>query len=215
MSASPPSPARKDWVEPRTRLAAADRRQQLLDVAGGLFAEQGYHGLSMEQLAVAAGVSKPVLYQHFESKRDLYLALVRDAVAEMESQVRKALEGTQDNKARVQGSIGAYFDFIEDRRFQLLLTAERTDTAVRDEVEGAERRIATVIGTLVAEDAGLSLTAAQFLAATVQGLATNGAQWWVEHPEVSKDEAVRLLSRLVWRGLGSFTPETTGGEVEI
>lgn len=201
-------PARRAWAESRQRLSAADRRHQLLGVAGRLFAEHGYHGLSMEQLAEAAGVSKPVLYQHFSSKRDLYLALVRDAIAEMESQVRKALEGTEDNKARVHGSIAAYFDFIEDRRFQLLITAELTDTAVRDEVEGAMGRVATVIGTLIAEDAGLSLDSAQFLAAAVQGLATNGARWWVERPEVDREEAVRLLSRLVWRGLGSFAPET-------
>jgi AcrR family transcriptional regulator len=194
-------------------MSAGERRQQLLDVAGGLFAAHGYHGLSMEQLADAAGVSKPVLYQHFASKRDLYLALVREAVTEMESQVRKALEGTEDNKARVQGSIGAYFDFIGDPRFQLLLNAELTDTAVRGEVEGAMLRVATVIGTLIAEDAGLSFDEAQFLAAAVQGLATSGAQWWLEHPEVGKDEAVRLLSRLAWRGLGSFTPEAAGGHL--
>jgi AcrR family transcriptional regulator len=192
--------------EPRTRLAAPERREQLLTVAGALFAEHGYHRLSMEQLADAAGVSKPVLYQHFPSKRDLYLALVRDALAQMEGQVRDALDGTTDNRARVDGAIGAYFDFIEDPAFRLIMTAELTDAVVRDEVDGAMRRVAAAIGALIAEDAGLSRDAAQFLAAAVRGLATEGARSWTERPGIGKREAVHLLSRLAWRGLGSFQP---------
>jgi AcrR family transcriptional regulator len=195
-------------AEPRTRLSAPQRRSQLLEVAGRLFAEQGYHGLSMEQLADAAGVSKPVLYQHFPSKHQLYLALVNDAITELQSQVRKALDGTTDNQARIEGAIAAYFDFVEDRRFALLFgTAQSTDEAVRDAIEGAFSRIADIVGRLIADDAGLSQEAANFLASGVRGLATEGARWWVERGEVDKAEAVRLLSRLVWRGLGAFGPD--------
>jgi AcrR family transcriptional regulator len=194
-------------VEPRIRLSAPQRRSQLLAVAGRLFAEQGFHGLSMEQLADAAGVSKPVLYQHFPSKRELYLALVNDAAEELQDQVRKALEGTTDNEARVEASIAAYFDFVEDQRFQLLFgTAEMNDDAVRGAVDGALARIASVIGQLIAEDAGLSVESANFLASGVRGLASEGARYWIEHREVDKADAVRLLSRLVWRGLGAFKP---------
>ena len=193
--------------EPRIRLSAPQRRSQLLAVAGRMFAEQGFHGLSMEQLADAAGVSKPVLYQHFPSKRELYLALVNDAAEELQAQVRKALEGTTDNEARVEASIAAYFDFVEDQRFQLLFgTAEMNDDSVREAVDGALARIANVIGRLIADDAGLSPESANFLASGVRGLASEGARWWIEHREVDKADAVRLLSRLVWRGLGAFRP---------
>ena len=195
-------------AEPRIRLSAPQRRSQLLDVAGRLFAEQGFHGLSMEQLADAAGVSKPVLYQHFPSKRELYLALVNDAVEELNAHVRNALEGTTDNQARVTGAISAYFDFVGDQRFALLFgTAELNDSDVRASVEEGLARIGGVIGRLIADDAGLSPESANFLAAGVRGLAAEGARWWLEHRDVGKDEAVRLLSRLVWRGLGAFTPE--------
>lgn len=190
------------------RLSAHERRDQLLEVAGGLFAANGYHGLSMEQIAEAAGVSKPVLYQHFPSKRDLYLALVVDAVGEMEAQVRKALAGTRDNRARVRGAITAYFDFVEDRRFRLLFAAiESSDPDVREVIESAMGRVSGAVGDLIAEDAGLSDRAANFLATAVRGLAAEGSRWWMEHPEVDKEEAVTLLSRLVWRGLGAFKPE--------
>lgn len=195
-------------MDQRIRLSAEERRIQVLDVAGGLFAEHGFHGLSMEQLADAAGVSKPVLYQHFPSKHDLYLALVHDAVTEMEEQVRKALVGTNDNRARLEGAIAAYFDFVEDRRFGLLFrTAELTDDDVRAAVEGAMTRVADVVGVLIAEDADLSTRSAVFLATALRGLATEGARWWLEHPEVDKAEAVQLISRLAWRGLGSFSPD--------
>jgi AcrR family transcriptional regulator len=204
---------RGGWTEPRPRLSASERRAQLLDVAGSLFAEQGYHGASMEQLAEGAGVSKPVLYQHFTSKHDLYLAVVRDAVREMEEVVRRALEGTNDNRTRIHGAIAAYFDFVETRRFQLLFGAgELADASVRAEVEATEARIAEAVGTLIATDAGLSSTAAHYLASAVRGLAMEGARWWVEHPDVDREEAVRLLARLVWRGLGSFTPQAGGAD---
>jgi AcrR family transcriptional regulator len=196
-------------VEGKTRLSAHERRTQLLDVAGALFAEHGFHGLSMEQLADAAGVSKPVLYQHFPSKRELYLALVHDAIAEMESQIRKALEGTRDNRARVEGAITAYFDFVEDRRFRLVFgAAEATDADVRDVVEQAMSRTSEAVGQLIAEDAGLDRAAAGLLATGLRGLATEAARWWTdaEVNGLDKAEAVRLLSRLAWRGLGSFTP---------
>ena len=188
------------------RLSADERRAQLERIAGQLFADAGYHGVSMEQLADAAGVSKPVLYQHFPSKRDLYLALVRDAVSEMETRVRAALEGTTDNRARVEGATAAYFAFVDDPRFQLVFSAERSDDEVHDEVSVAHRRVTETVAELISEDAGLDRASALFLAAALRGLATDGARWWSEHYDVSRDQAVGLAAQLAWRGLWSFGP---------
>jgi AcrR family transcriptional regulator len=188
------------------RLSADERRAQLERIAGQLFADAGYHGVSMEQLADAAGVSKPVLYQHFPSKRDLYLALVRDAVSEMETRVRAALKGTTDNRARVEGATAAYFAFVDDPRFQLVFSAERSDDEVHDEVSVAHRRVTETVAELISEDAGLDRASALFLAAALRGLAADGARWWSEHYDVSRDQAVRLAAQLAWRGLGSFGP---------
>jgi AcrR family transcriptional regulator len=193
----------------KERLSAEERRTQILEVAGGLFADNGYHGLSMEQLAEGAGVSKPVLYQHFESKRELYLALVRQAVSELEAQMRKALEGTTDNRDRVHGAISAYFDFVEDRRASLLLggAGPADDDEVAEVLATADARIAESVGQLIAADAGLGRDAALMLSVALRGLSTDGARWWATHPGLDKVEAVRLLSRLAWRGIGGF-PET-------
>jgi AcrR family transcriptional regulator len=188
------------------RLTAPERRAQLLDVAGRLFADLGYHGLSMEHLADAAGVSKPVLYQHFPSKRELYLALVRDAVSEMTTQVHAALEGTTDNRARVAGAIAAYVDFVEDRRFPLLFGpgGPADDAEVAGVLARANADLTATVGGLIAEDAGLDRAAGLLLSSALRGLAFHGASQWREHGGLDKAEAIRLLSRLAWRGIGGF-----------
>lgn len=192
----------------RIRLSAPARRTQLLEVAGRLFAELGFHGLSMEHLADTAGVTKPVLYQHFPSKRDLYLALVREGVAESEAQVRKALEGTDDNRARVEGAIAAYVDFVADRRFPLLFGSPGpVDEEVAALLAEGEAVVSRLIGGLIADDAGLEPAAALLLASALRGLAVEGARWFTEHPELDRAEAARLLARLAWRGIGGFRPD--------
>jgi AcrR family transcriptional regulator len=189
-----------------TRLSADERRAQLERIAGRMFADGGYHGVSMEQLADAAGVSKPVLYQHFPSKRELYLALIRDAVHEMEARVRAALKGTTDNRARVEGATETYFAFVDDPRFRLIFSAERSDEEVHAEVNAAHRRVTETVAELISEDAGLDRASALFLAAALRGLAAEGARWWADHYDVSRDQAARLAAQLAWRGLGSFGP---------
>jgi len=195
----------------RARLTGDERRAQLLDVAGALFADLGYHGLSMEHLADAAGVSKPVLYQHFPSKRELYLALVRDTVEHMESRVREALDGTTDNRARVHGAIAAYVDFVEDPRFSLLFGpgGPADDEEVQQVVQAANASLAGAVGELIAEDAGLDMAGALLLSSALRGLALDGARWWTEHHDLDLDkaQAVKLLSRLAWRGIGGFSPD--------
>lgn len=189
----------------RPRLTAAQRRDQLLDVAGDKFAEHGFHALSMEAIADAAGVSKPVLYQHFPSKRSLYIALVDDAVDELLRRVSTALEGTTDNRERVHGAIRAFFDFVSDPRFRLLfLTADAADAEIAARVDTAHRGVAEGIAKLIAADAGLSTESAELLADGVRGLAIAGAVSWVDRQHVPQEEAVDLLARLLWRGLGGF-----------
>lgn len=192
-------------MDRRGRLPGPERREQLLDVAGERFAELGFHALSMEAIADAAGVSKPVLYQHFPSKRALYVALVEDAVDEMQRQITHALEGTTDNRERVEGAVQAFFGFVEDPRFRLLfLTADSADAEIASLVDGAHHTVAAAVAKLIAADAGLSQPGAELLATGVRGLAIAGAQWWVEQDEIGRSDAVQLLSRLLWRGLGGF-----------
>src|SRR5512146_3295875 len=83
-----------------TRLPRHERRRQLLDAALEVFVSQGYHAAAMDEIADRAGVSKPVLYQHFPGKLELYLALLDQHTGELEQLVRDAL-ALSDNKARI------------------------------------------------------------------------------------------------------------------
>ena len=96
-----------------TRLPAAKRREQLLDVAMTEFAANGYHGTSMNHVAKAAGITKPVLYQHFASKRDLYVELVDDVADRLASQVLKSIHPTDSYFQITVNALSAYFSFVE------------------------------------------------------------------------------------------------------
>src|SRR4249919_3335256 len=103
------------------RLSRSARRAQLLVAARDVFAAQGYHAAAMDDIAERAGVSKPVLYQHFPGKLDLYLALLEEHATVLVGTVRTALASTTNNKQRVAASISAYFDFVDgdDEGFRL------------------------------------------------------------------------------------------------
>ena len=101
-------------TRPRSnRLPRHERRRQLLDAALEVFVSQGYHAAAMDEIAERAGVSKPVLYQHFPGKLDLYLALLDQSVDALVATVRDALRSTPDNKQRVAATFSAYFEYVE------------------------------------------------------------------------------------------------------
>jgi sulfate adenylyltransferase small subunit len=103
-------------------MPAARRRRQLLDVAVEVFAVGGFHRTSMDDLAEAAGVTKPVLYQHFRSKRELYLELLEDVGGQMMAAVAKAVASARNPHQQVEAGFGAYFRFVEahESAFKLL-----------------------------------------------------------------------------------------------
>src|SRR2546421_12093092 len=96
------------------RLPAARRRRQLLDVALGVFAANGFHGTSMEDVADAAGVTKPVLYQHFGSKRELYLELLDDVGGRLMETISAAVAAAHGPRQQVHAGFLAYFRFVAD-----------------------------------------------------------------------------------------------------
>src|ERR1700755_273098 len=97
-----------------SRLPRSARRMQLLQAAQDVFVAQGFHAAAMDDIAEKAGVSKPVLYQHFPGKRDLYLALLDESAESLLDAVRAALASTHDNKLRVRATVGAYYHYVED-----------------------------------------------------------------------------------------------------
>src|SRR4051794_22245312 len=108
------------------RLPRSARRKQLLAAAQDVFVAQGYHAAAMDDIAERAGVSKPVLYQHFPGKLDLYLALLDTHCESIVGKVRDAMSATDENKDRITGAVHAYFDFIdhESQAFRLVFESD-------------------------------------------------------------------------------------------
>ena len=118
---------------PRGRLSRSARRAQLLVAARDVFAAQGYHAAAMDDIAERAGVSKPVLYQHFPGKLELYQALLTTYADELVGQVEAALSATAENEERVEAAVAAYFDFVagEGKAYRLIFGSDLRGDAGR------------------------------------------------------------------------------------
>jgi AcrR family transcriptional regulator len=173
MQPSPPASARRT-----SRLPRSARRLQLLRAARDVFVAQGFHAAAMDDIADRAGVSKPVLYQHFPGKRELYLALLEDQVEQLSRRVGEALAATEDNRARVQGAVGAYFDFVgaDGEAFRLVFESDlRNDDEVRAVVDRGTRACVEAIAEVIAGDTGSDRERALLLASGLVGASETSA----------------------------------------
>ncbi len=193
------------------RLPRQQRRAQVLDAAREVFVASGYHAAGMDDIAEQAGVSKPVLYQHFPGKLDLYLALLDAGIEDLLAQANAAMRSTSDNKQRVTATMQAYFAFVDDSRgaFRLVFESDLTnEPAVRERVDRANLAIARKIAGVIAEDTGLSDAQALLLGSGLQGMAQVAArQWLAQDPQaLSREDAADLIAALAWRGIRGFPP---------
>ena len=193
------------------RMPREARRAQLIDAARYVFVQQGYHAAAMDDIADRAGVSKPVLYQHFPGKLELYLALLEISGQQLVEAVQAALASTTDNHDRVEATVGAYFQFVNDPdgAYRLVFESDLTnEPAVRDRVESIEDECAVAIAKVIASDTGLSDDEATLLAIGIIGNAQTAARRWLREGKVIPiTHAVALMNRLVWRGI-SGVPRT-------
>lgn len=196
-----------------TRMPRSARRAQLLAAATGAFVRYGYHAAAMDDIAERAGVSKPVLYQHFPGKMDLYLAVLDEQVAVLTGVVRQALSTTEDNQERIRNVLSAYFDFVDGAAeggdagaFRLLFESDLSaDPEVRARVEQSTDLTVAAVAATVRADTGLPPDQAHLLGVALIGAAQVTARWWLDTGRsIPKEEAVRLLGTLQWRGISNF-----------
>jgi AcrR family transcriptional regulator len=196
-------------AKPRgTRLPRLARRRQLLSAAQEVFVENGYHAAAMDEIAERAGVSKPVLYQHFPGKLELYLALLDLHIDDMVNRCRDALASTTENKLRVQATFSAFFDFVSSQgeAFRLVFESDLRNVApVRQRVERSLQECAEMVSAVIQEDTGCTSDEAHLLGVGLVGMAEVSARYWVTtHGSIPKDAAEQLVARLAWRGISGF-----------
>jgi AcrR family transcriptional regulator len=202
------APTRADVTPRGVRMPRDERRAQLLAAATDVFVNNGYHATVMDDIAERAGVSKPVLYQHFPGKLELYLALLERHTDELVRRVLAAIEETHDNWQRVRNAVGAYFDFVDGdgEAFRLVFESDlRNQPAVQTLVEQANTVCVEAIAQAVVVDAGLDTDRAWLVAVGVVGISEHSARYWLtRRHEVPKEEAVALTAALAWKGLAGF-----------
>ncbi len=198
-----------DQARPRGgRMPRVARRAQLLDSALEVFVAQGYHAAAMDDIAERAGVSKPVLYQHFPGKLELYLALLEQASDRIIDATRDALASTNDNKLRVLATIQVFYDYVANAQgaFRLVFESDLTsEPAVREQVDRVTDACAEEITKVIHEDTGLSDEASRLLAVSLVGMAQVSARYWLDgHGGIDQTQAAQLVASLAWRGISRF-----------
>ena len=187
-----------------TRLPAPRRRRQLLDVALRVFADRGYHATSMNDLAETAGVTKPVLYQHFRSKRALYLELLEDVGGQLRDSITKATTEANGPREQVQAGFRAYFTFVATQRpsFELLFGGgARRDEEFADAVRKVEVSVAETIAELIVVE-GLDAERRLLLAHGIVGVAEGTSRYWLAGGMTGgPDELAAQVAGLAWAGL--------------
>lgn len=190
------------------RLSADARREQILDVAIDVFGRAGYYGASMNDIADAAGVTKPVLYQHFDSKSDLYSALLDAVGARMLASIAKATADAPDGKAQTQRGFQAYFRWVSQRHDEFMLlfgSSARHDGEFSAQIRRITDEAADAIAPLIAVD--IDPGHRRTLAHALVGLAEGASRRLVGLGEAfDADEIALEVSALAWAGLRAVHP---------
>jgi len=195
------------------RLSGEQRRRQLIDVAAALFAERGFSSTTMDDVAEAAGVTKPLLYQHFSSKKALYLELVDEVANRILAAIAEATARAVGPRSQVEEGLRAYFALVvaDPASFKLLYDRDHGgDEELGRAVRQVERALVGAIDPLI--DAGLDAEHRVFLAAGLVGMAEGASLAWIDTRHVlltdqsRKTESERLarrMSSMLWAGLRS------------
>lgn len=197
---------------PRRRLSAAERRDELLDAAGEVFAGSGYHGASLEEIAAVAGVSKALIYEHFASKRELHAELVERHATEIFRRLQVNAESGATGEERLRGGVDAFLSFVEEHRDAWrALFRDAADPEVAEAIAGVQAQAVGVIATLMAADPDRhenpDVTPDQralFLevhASLLSGATQAVANWWYDHRAVPRSAVVDRVMEFCWLGL--------------
>ena len=199
-------------VSPRKRLSGEERRAAILDSALAVFAERGYHATSIDDIAREGGVSKALIYEHFDSKQKLYEELLEQHAGELFERLAAAMEEAGDSgAARLAIGLDAFYRFVEEHRVAWrMLFREASDPEMVAVLERIVAQVTGVVAALIAQDPGARSSdvdeaareegiemIAQMLVGSVQSL----SNWWADHQEVPRERILEMTMDYAWLGL--------------
>jgi len=195
------------------------RRNRIMVSGLEIFTEKGFHLASMDDIAKRAGVSKPILYQHFSSKQDLYLGVLDERVEVIVQQIADAIDNAAGNRNRLEAAIACYFKLIDDadRGFRLIFESDFTmNNEVRARVEDVVAQVSRVVGTEVANQTGKSIGEANILAGGLCGMAQAAAWRWLRMGRpIAMEDAISQTLDLAWNGLSAVGAKASSPEADI
>jgi AcrR family transcriptional regulator len=187
---------------PRRRLSAAQRREQILAAAQEVFARHGYHGSSLDEIAQASGTSKALIYEHFESKRELHETLLTEHAGELFARFAANAARGASGQERLRSGVDAFFGWVQERPdawralFRDAADPELAPLIDRLQTQATRAIVALVPAGQDADDQRIEMYA-QLTSGGCQAL----ANWWNEHPEVPRAVVVDRVMEVVWDGM--------------
>src|SRR5205085_512733 len=194
---------------PRKRLTAEARREAILDAALEVFAQRGYNGSSIDEIAQTAGISKALIYEHFPSKRDLHVSLLESHVQEIFKRLAEAAATSDPGEVRLRAGVDAFLGFVETRRdaFRMLFR-DAVEPEVAGIVAAVQRQTAAAVAGMIATeprkgrgDPKRDAVAIEMLGQQLTGAVQSLALWWGDYLEVFREGLVDLVMNFAWVGL--------------
>ena len=197
----------------RTRMTGRERREQLVRIGRSLFADKGFEASTVEEIAARAGVSKPVVYEHFGGKEGLYAVVVDREIQTLLDAITGALDGRAHARALLERAALALLDYVEtsSEGFRILVRDSPTGQSTGSFASLISDVASQVVHLLAAEfkNRGLDPKAAPIYAQMLVGMVALTGQWWLDSPRFEKTEVASHLVNLAWNGLAGMEESPT------
>lgn len=193
----------------RQRMTGAQRRAQLLEVGRGLFAERGFEATTIEEIAATAGVSKPVVYEHFGSKEKLYEKVVEGEVSQLRAAINLALTSRGHIRILLERAAVAFLTYVENSTdgFQVLVR-DSPLTPSNDTYTSMLSEISAQVGKILSEEfseRGYNPQDSAIYAQMLVGMVALTGQWWLSNQHLDKHDVASRIINLSWNGLAGLS----------
>lgn len=195
---------------PRRRLSAAERRERILAAAEEVFAQRGYHGSSLDDIAKASGTSKALIYEHFESKRELHETLVTEHASELARRFAANAATGMVGEQRLRAGVDVFFAWVEERReaWRALFrdAADPELAPLIDRLQGQATR--AIVALVPAGGTGVDEQQIEMYAQLTSGACQALANWWADHTDVARGVLVDRVMSFCWDGMSQLQAAT-------